>query len=116
MFGKKDPPVSEEHFRRWTEVRKRGEVHYVLTRGILIAAAGGVLGFLSISVWHQHKHFDGFQDYIIRECFGWVFAGFVTGISEWSSNEKQFQREAATFGQISCESPEQTLKQLQRGL
>ena len=115
MFGKKEPRTSEEHFRKWAQIRSRGENRFVLTR-ILIAAGCGILSFLLIGIWYEHKRFDGLWDFVLGNGIGWLIGGFIAGLSEWGSNEKRYQREMMQFSSSNYETPEQTLKQLQRGI
>ena len=115
MFGWKQPPPSEEHFRKWTQTRSQGEARFVLTR-ILIAAGCGILGTLLIRVW-EHKRFDDLWDLVLGNGIGWLIAGFFAGVNEWRSNEKRYQQEMMMQSSSSNhETPEQTLKQLQRGI
>jgi len=115
MFGWKEPPPSEMHFRKWTQVRNRGEMRFVFTR-ILIAAGCGILSFLTIGIWYHHKRFDGLWDFVFGSGTGWLIGGLIAGLSEWGSNEKRYQREMMQFSSSNYETPEQTLKQLQRGI
>ncbi len=115
MFGWKEPPPSEEHFRKWTQTRSRGEARLVFTR-MLIAAACGVLSLFLIRVW-EHKRLDNLWDIVLGDGVGWLIAGFFEGAREWGSNEKRYQREMMMqFSPSNHETPEQTLKQLQRGI
>ena len=115
MFGWKEPPPSEEHFRKWTQTRSRGEARFVFTR-MLIAAACGVLSLFLIRVW-EHKRLDNLWDIVLGDGVGWLIAGFFEGAREWGSNEKRYQREMMMqFSPSNHETPEQTLKQLQRGI
>jgi hypothetical protein len=115
MFGRKEPPPSEEHFRKWTEIRSRGEARFVLTR-VLIAAGCGIAGAFLIRVW-EHKRIDDLWGLVLGDGVGWLIAGFFEGVREWGSNEKRYQREMMMqFSSSNYESPEQTLKQLQRGI
>jgi len=115
MFGRKEAPPSEEHFRKWTQVRNRGENRFLFTR-ILIAAGCGILSFLLIGILYEHKHFDSVWDFVLGNGIGWLVGGLIAGSSEWASNEKRYQREMTQFASSNYESPEQTLKQLQRGI
>lgn len=114
MFGRKEPPPSEEHFRKWTQTRSRGEARFVLTR-ILIAAGCGVLSFVLIRVW-EHKRLDNLWDIILGDGIGWLIAGLFEGVREWGTNEERYQREMTHFSSSNYETPEQTLRQLQRGI
>lgn len=116
MFGWKEPPVSEEHFRKWSLTRSRGEVRFVLVKGMLAAVAFEVLGFLLISVWYEHKHFDGLWSHVLGNGIFWLIAGFFAGSSEWRSNEKRYSRELSQFSSANYESPEKTLRGLQPGM
>jgi hypothetical protein len=111
----KQPPLSEAHFRNWTETRSHGEARFVLKR-MLVAAICGVLGLLLIRAW-EHRRLDNLWDLILGDGVGWFIAGFFEGIREWGSNEKRYQREMTMqFATSNHETPEQTLKQLQRGI
>ncbi len=114
MFGKREPPASEEHFRKWTQTRSRGEVRFVLTR-VFIAAGCGILGLLVGRIW-EHKHLDGLFNHVLGESIVWLLAGYFEGVREWGSNEKRYQREMMQFSSSNYETPAQTLKQLQRGI
>ncbi len=116
MFGKKEPPTSEEHFRKWSQIRSRGEVRFVIVKGMLAAVAFQILGFLIIGVWYEHKRFDGLWNYVLGNGIFWLIAGFITGWSEWRSNEKQYSRELLQFSSANYESPEKTLRGLQPGM
>ncbi len=115
MFGRKEPPASEEHFRKWAQIRSRGENRFLFTR-ILIVAGFGILSFLLIGIWYQHKHFDHLWDFVLGNGIGWLIGGLIEGQREWSYNEKRYQREMMQFSSSNYETPEQTLKQLQRGI
>jgi hypothetical protein len=114
VFGKREPPASEEHFRKWTEIRSRGQTYFVLTR-ILIAAAFDVLSFFVVRAW-EHKRFEDIWGFVLGKGLGWLIAGFFAGLGEWGSNENRYQREMVEFSSSNYETPEQTLKQLQRGI
>jgi len=116
MFGWKQPPVSEEHFRKWTQTRSRGETYFVLTKGGVFALILGVISSALVVVWYEHKRFDGLWEHIIRNGIGWIIGGIFAGISEWKSNEKRYSRELKEFSLLNYETPEQTLKNLQRGI
>jgi hypothetical protein len=116
MFGKKEPPATEEHFRKWTQTRTRGELWFVLTRGVLVAVLGGIVGFLVIGVWYEHKRIDAFSDFVIGNGIAWLIGGFFAGTSEWAANEKRYRRELMQFSSANYESPEQTLRGLQPGM
>jgi hypothetical protein len=120
MFGRKEPPISEEHYRKWTKIRARGENYYVLTRGILFAILVDVFGTVVTAVWQGHmpRDFRGLfnLDSVVGSIFIGVVAGAIAGSQEWRLNEKRYQRELAQFSSSQYESPEQTLKQLQRGI
>ena len=55
MFGWKEPAPSEEHFRKWTQIRRRGETYFVLTRGVLFGALCDLLTLLVFGIWYEHK-------------------------------------------------------------
>ena len=114
MFGKKELPLSEQHFRKWTQTRSHGQARFVFTR-VLIAAGCGILGFFLGRVW-EHKKFGGLWNHIIGEGIAWLIAGYIEGVREWGSNEKRYQHELMQFSSSNYETPEQTLTQLQRGI
>src|ERR1700685_2287029 len=116
MFGKKELPTSEAHFRKWSQIRSRGEVRFLFARGVLPAVVCEILSFFIIGIWYEHKRFDGLWNYVLGNGIGWLVAGFYAGVSEWNSNEKQYGRELLQFSTSNYETQEQTLKQLQRGI
>jgi len=91
-------------------------MRYVFTRGILATAVLEILSFFLIGIWYEHKHFDGLWNYVLGNGVGWLIAGLFAGTSEWGSNEKRYQREMMQFSSSNYETPEQTLRQLQRGI
>jgi len=116
MFGKKEPAPTEEHFRKWTQTRSRGVLYYVLTRGILLAIVGELVGFLIFEVWSGHRPLNSFRPFSLDGFVGLVIAGAINGSMEWGSNEKRYGRELLEFSSANYESPEQTLKGLQQGM
>jgi hypothetical protein len=88
----------------------------VLTRGVLVAVLGGIVGFLVIGVWYEHKRIDAFSDFVIGNGIAWLIGGFFAGTSEWAANEKRYRRELMQFSSANYESPEQTLRGLQPGM
>lgn len=114
MFGKKEPPASEQHFRKWEQTRSHGKVRFVLTR-VLIAAGCEILTFFLVHAW-RHERFDGFWKFVLGKGIVWLIGGYFAGLSEWGSNEKRYQRERTQFSSPTYDTPEQTLKQLQRGI
>ena len=116
MFGKKEPPASEEHFRKWTQIRRRGAPYYVLTRGILLPIICEAVGFLIFEVWPGHKPLGSFRLLTLNGAVGLIVLGSISGLVEWGSNERRYQREMMRFSSSNYETPEQTLKQLQRGI
>jgi len=112
LLVKKEPPASEEHFRKWGQVRSRGEVRFVITKGILLTAICGILGFILVGVWYEHKHIDGLWDYVLGNGIGWLIAGLFAGSSEWRANQKRYERELTQFSLSNYETPEQTLKKM----
>ena len=97
------------------QVRRGGEVYFVLTRGILAALVLDVLGFLLIGVWYRHERFEGLREFLIANGVGSIIGGFFAGRNEWKAHEKRYRVEMTQFSLVSYESPEETLKQLQRG-
>jgi hypothetical protein len=116
MFGQKEPRLTEEHLRKWSHIRSRGALYYVLTRGVLLATICEVAGFLIFEVWPGHKSLRSLEHFGIDSIVGLLIAGVVNGSMEWGSNEKRFSRELMQFSSSNYETPEQTLKQLQRGI
>jgi hypothetical protein len=98
------------------QVRSRGELRFVLIRGVLLAVVFEILSFLVIDIWYEHKRFDGLLNYALADGVAWLMGGLFAGAYEWSSNEKRYHRELVEFSSANYESPEQTLKQLQRGV
>jgi len=91
-------------------------MRFVLTRGVLLAVVCDFLSFLVIDIWYEHKRFDSLWDFVFRNGIGWLIGGLIAGSSEWGSNEKRYRREMMQFSSSNYETPEQTLKQLQRGI
>jgi hypothetical protein len=116
MFGKKELPATEEHFREWTHARSRGEAYFVLTRGILTALICEVLSFLIVEVWPGHKSLDSMGAFVLNSAIPCIICGFMSGSYEWGSNEKRYSRELLQFSSANYDSPEQTLRELQRGM
>jgi hypothetical protein len=116
MFGKKEPPATEEHFRKWTQIRSRGEAYFVFTRGVLFAIVCEVAGFLIFEVWPGHKPLSNLGAFFLNSAVPCVIGGFFAGSHEWKSNEDRSSREWQQFSSANYESPEQTLRGLQRGM
>ena len=115
MFGKKERPATEEHFRKWSQIRERGKVYFVLTRGIVVAVVCAVAGFLISEVWWGHKSLRAWH-FTIDSAVGLIIAGAVAGSHEWRMNEERYDREWEQFSSANYELPEETMRKLQRGM
>ena len=116
MFGKKKPASSNQHRMEWAITRERGRVHYVLTRGILLAAIGAVLGFLVVDVWIEHKPIGVMEDFVVRNGLFWILGGLWAGNREWESNEERYQREMEDWYSGRSSSLESLTAAVDRGM
>ena len=79
----------EQRRREWEKIRTRGEVRFLLIKGILRFALPISILYIFFDIFDDHKSIGLF---LVARDFGIpAFTGLILGLWEWHSNEKRFQ-------------------------
>ena len=92
--------MKKEEYKRWSKIREKGKLRYILKYGILFwgiptgIIAGIIINFLemgfSLSVF---KQIEFYSELIARMLFFGLFGGPLYGIITWIGKERKWKEE-----------------------
>ena len=95
MFSKIRFPMSDKESQKWERIRARGEVFFVLIRGVL-GYGGFVFVFSTCSamlIFHRRLN----AALVAEKALTWVLAGFFFGVIVWYLEESRYRARQASI-------------------